>query len=148
MTSDDNNKTTRARSVTRPGPARPLRHAPRCWIARTWVISRARWVGSTSTTPTAPRTMEDPVGDPAPAIIGPRIDRDGRATTTPAGWATYAQAGQNYGYTLLWVLLLLIPVLIVNQEMVVRFGRGHRGSGTPGLINERFGRGWGLVLRR
>jgi len=38
------------------------------------------------------------------------------------GVATYAQAGQNYGYSLLWVLLLLIPVLIVNQEMVVRLG--------------------------
>jgi len=26
-------------------------------------------------------------------------------------------AGQNFGYTLLWTLPLLIPVLIVNQEM-------------------------------
>jgi len=56
--------------------------------------------------------------------------------------ATYAQAGQNYGYTLLWVLLLLIPVLIVNQEMVVRLG-AVTGVGHARLINERFGRGWG-----
>src|SRR5277367_938646 len=53
------------------------------------------------------------------AIVGPGIivmvgDNDA------GGVATYAQAGQNYGYSLLWVLLLLIPVLIVNQEMVVR----------------------------
>ena len=27
------------------------------------------------------------------------------------GVSTYAQAGQNYGTSLLWVLLLLIPVL-------------------------------------
>jgi len=38
------------------------------------------------------------------------------------GVSTYAQAGQNFGYTLLWTLPLLIPVLIVNQEMVVRLG--------------------------
>jgi Mn2+/Fe2+ NRAMP family transporter len=58
------------------------------------------------------------------------------------GVATYAQAGQNYGYSLLWVLLLLIPVLIVNQEMVVRLG-AVTGVGHARLINERFGRGWG-----
>jgi Mn2+/Fe2+ NRAMP family transporter len=58
------------------------------------------------------------------------------------GVATYAQAGQNYGYTLLWVLLLLVPVLIVNQEMVVRLG-AVTGAGHARLINERFGRFWG-----
>jgi Mn2+/Fe2+ NRAMP family transporter len=75
------------------------------------------------------------------AILGPGIivmvgDNDA------GGVATYAQAGQNYGYSLLWVLLLLIPVLIVNQEMVVRLG-AVTGVGHARLINERFGRGWG-----
>src|ERR1700691_1161235 len=75
------------------------------------------------------------------AIIGPGIivmvgDNDA------GGVSTYAQAGQNYGYSLLWVLLLLIPVLIVNQEMVVRLG-AVTGVGHARLINERFGRGWG-----
>ncbi|MFI9271445.1 NRAMP family divalent metal transporter [Kitasatospora sp. NPDC052896] len=75
------------------------------------------------------------------AIIGPGIivmvgDNDA------GGVATYAQAGQNYGYSLLWVLLLLIPVLIVNQEMVVRLG-AVTGVGHARLINERFGRFWG-----
>jgi Mn2+/Fe2+ NRAMP family transporter len=59
------------------------------------------------------------------------------------GVSTYAQAGQNYGYSLLWTLLLLIPVLIVNQEMVVRLG-AVTGVGHARLINERFGRFWGL----
>ncbi|MGC7322690.1 divalent metal cation transporter, partial [Mycobacteroides abscessus subsp. massiliense] len=36
----------------------------------------------------------------------------------------------------------LIPVLIVNQEMVVRLG-AVTGVGHARLINERFGRGWG-----
>jgi Mn2+/Fe2+ NRAMP family transporter len=58
------------------------------------------------------------------------------------GVATYAQAGQNYGTSLLWVLLLLVPVLIVNQEMVVRLG-AVTGVGHARLIIERFGRGWG-----
>ncbi len=75
------------------------------------------------------------------AIVGPGLivmvgDNDA------GGVSTYAQAGQNYGYSLLWVLLLLIPVLIVNQEMVVRLG-AVTGVGHARLINERFGRFWG-----
>src|SRR5579872_276405 len=59
------------------------------------------------------------------------------------GVSTYAQAGQNYGTSLLWVLLLLVPVLIVNQEMVVRLG-AVTGVGHGRLIFERFGRFWGI----
>ncbi len=75
------------------------------------------------------------------AIVGPGLivmvgDNDA------GGVATYAQAGQNYGYSLLWVLLLLMPVLIVNQEMVVRLG-AVTGVGHARLINERFGKFWG-----
>ncbi|MBV9796518.1 MAG: divalent metal cation transporter [Solirubrobacterales bacterium] len=75
------------------------------------------------------------------AIIGPGLivmvgDNDA------GGVATYSQAGQNYGTSLLWVLLLLVPVLIVNQEMVVRLG-AVTGVGHARLINERFGRFWG-----
>src|ERR1700733_10282588 len=75
------------------------------------------------------------------AIVGPGLivmvgDNDA------GGVATYVQAGQNYGYSLLWVLLLLIPVLVVNQEMVVRLG-AVTGVGHARLINERFGKGWG-----
>ena len=71
------------------------------------------------------------------AIVGPGIivmvgDNDA------GGVSTYAQAGQNYHTTLLWTLLLLIPVLIVNQEMVVRLG-AVTGVGHARLINERFG---------
>jgi NRAMP (natural resistance-associated macrophage protein)-like metal ion transporter len=49
---------------------------------------------------------------------------------------------RTYGPSLLWVLLLLVPVLIVNQEMVVRLG-AVTGVGHARLINERFGRFWG-----
>jgi Mn2+/Fe2+ NRAMP family transporter len=75
------------------------------------------------------------------AIVGPGLivmvgDNDA------GGISTYAQSGQNYGYTLLWVLLLLVPVLIVNQEMVVRLG-AVTGVGHARLIMERFGKFWG-----
>jgi Mn2+/Fe2+ NRAMP family transporter len=58
------------------------------------------------------------------------------------GVATYAQAGQNYGTRLLWTLVLLIPVLYVNQEMVARLG-AVTGVGHARLIFERFGKFWG-----
>jgi NRAMP (natural resistance-associated macrophage protein)-like metal ion transporter len=58
------------------------------------------------------------------------------------GVATYTQAGQNYGMNLLWTLMLLIPVLYVNQEMVLRLGAVAR-VGHARLIFERFGKFWG-----
>jgi Mn2+/Fe2+ NRAMP family transporter len=58
------------------------------------------------------------------------------------GVATYTQAGQNYGMNLLWTLALLIPVLYVNQEMVLRLGAVTR-VGHARLIFERFGKFWG-----
>jgi NRAMP (natural resistance-associated macrophage protein)-like metal ion transporter len=75
------------------------------------------------------------------AILGPGLivmvgDNDA------GGVATYVQAGQNYGLSLLWTLPLLIPVLVVNQEMVVRLG-AVTGVGHARLIFERFGRFWG-----
>jgi NRAMP (natural resistance-associated macrophage protein)-like metal ion transporter len=75
------------------------------------------------------------------AIVGPGLivmvgDNDA------GGVSTYAQAGQDFGYSLLWTLVLLIPVLIVNQEMVVRLG-AVTGVGYARLITERFGRFWG-----
>jgi NRAMP (natural resistance-associated macrophage protein)-like metal ion transporter len=76
------------------------------------------------------------------AVLGPGIivmvgDNDAGGVTT------YSQAGQDYGYSLLWTLLLLIPVLIVNQEMVVRLG-AVTGVGHARLIKERFGRFWAV----
>ena len=75
------------------------------------------------------------------AIVGPGLivmvgDNDAGA------FSTYSQAGQNYGTALLWTLLLLIPVLYVNQEMVLRLG-AVTGVGHARLILERFGRFWG-----
>jgi Mn2+/Fe2+ NRAMP family transporter len=57
-------------------------------------------------------------------------------------FGTYTQAGQDYGTALLWTLVLLVPVLYVNQEMVLRLGTV-TGVGHARLILERFGRFWG-----
>ncbi|PKU23125.1 NRAMP family divalent metal transporter [Telmatospirillum siberiense] len=75
------------------------------------------------------------------AILGPGLivmvgDNDAGA------FGTYTQAGQNYGTALLWTLLLLVPVLYVNQEMVLRLGVVAR-VGHARLILERFGKFWG-----
>jgi NRAMP (natural resistance-associated macrophage protein)-like metal ion transporter len=75
------------------------------------------------------------------AILGPGLivmvgDNDAGA------FSTYAQAGQNYGTSLLWTLALLIPVLYVNQEMVLRLG-AVAGVGHAKLILRRFGKFWG-----
>src|ERR1700730_10638150 len=75
------------------------------------------------------------------AIVGPGLivmvgDNDAGA------FSVYGQAGQNYGTRLLWTFLLLIPVLYINQEMVLRLG-AVTGVGHARLILERFGRFWG-----
>jgi Mn2+/Fe2+ NRAMP family transporter len=74
------------------------------------------------------------------AIMGPGIivmigDNDAGA------YQTYGQAGQQYGYTMLWVIFLLLPVLVICQEMVVRLGIV-TGVGHARLIRERFGKFW------
>jgi Mn2+/Fe2+ NRAMP family transporter len=75
------------------------------------------------------------------AILGPGLivmvgDNDAGA------FGTYTQAGQNYGTSLLWTLVLLVPVLYVNQEMVLRLG-AVTGIGHARLILERVGKFWG-----
>lgn len=75
------------------------------------------------------------------AIVGPGLivlvaDNDA------GGLSVYAQAGQDYGTSLVWVLVLLAPVLFINQEMAARLG-AVTGAGHARLIFERFGRWWG-----
>ncbi|HEV2370857.1 MAG TPA: divalent metal cation transporter, partial [Streptosporangiaceae bacterium] len=70
---------------------------------------------------TSPRRGRSAVLKTLLAIVGPGLivrvgDNDAGA------FATYGQAGQNNGTKLLWTLLLLVPVLYVNQEMVLRLG--------------------------
>lgn len=98
-------------------------------------------LGTINADDSAPRTGLSAKLKTLLAIVGPGLivlvgDNDAGA------FATYGQAGQNYGPKLLWTLLLLVPVLYVNQEMVLRLG-AVTGVGHARLILERFGKFWG-----
>src|SRR5580704_9749382 len=71
------------------------------------------------------------------AILGPgfitaNVDND------PGGILTYSQAGAEFGYSLLWVLIPTTIALIVVQEMAARMGAS-TGKGLSDLIREEFG---------
>jgi len=73
-------------------------------------------------------------------IMGPGIivmvgDNDAGGVTT------YAQAGEAFGYSLLWLFPILLVVLYVAQEMVGRLG-AVTGIGHGKLLRARFGRFW------
>jgi Mn2+/Fe2+ NRAMP family transporter len=74
------------------------------------------------------------------AVLGPGIVvmvADNDAGTI----SVFAQAGQNHGMRLLWVLAALCPALYITQEMVARLG-AVTGSGHARLTLERFGKLW------
>ena len=71
-----------------------------------------------------------------PGLIVMVADNDAGAVST------YTQAGAQYGTSLLWVLLLLLPVTYFVQEMVARLGIA-TGEGLAAMIYQRFGAWWG-----
>ena len=98
-------------------------------------------LGTISLNDHAPRTTLSAKFKTLLAVVGPGLivmvgDNDAGA------FSTYGQAGQVYGTKLLWTLILLIPVLYVNQEMVLRLG-AVTGVGHARLIMSRFGKFWG-----
>lgn len=76
------------------------------------------------------------------AILGPGVIA-GAAGNDAGGVATYSQAGAQFGYDLLWVLVLITVSLAVVQEMSARLGAA-TGRGLLDLIRERYGIGWAL----
>ena len=71
----------------------------------------------------------------------PRPDRDGRRQRCRRLQHLWPGRPELWHH-LLWTLLLLVPVLYVNQEMVARLG-AVTGVGHARLILERFGKFWG-----
>src|SRR5215475_5681376 len=67
-----------------------------------------------------------------PGFITANVDND------PGGILTYSQAGAEFGYSLLWVLIATTIALIVIQEMAARMG-AITGKGLSDLIREEFG---------
>ena len=131
--------TLHALALTGPGGARPPRATAHLDSAHTGDIIGA--FGTIAETDTGARRGWRRRLLTLAAIVGPGLivmvgDNDAGA------FGTYTEAGQNYGTSLLWTLLLLVPVIYVNQEMVLRLG-AVTGVGHARLIFQRFGRFWG-----
>ncbi|MEA3494174.1 MAG: Nramp family divalent metal transporter [Candidatus Margulisiibacteriota bacterium] len=73
-------------------------------------------------------------------ILGPGLIA-AIAGNDAGGTATYSIVGANYGYHMLWMLLLVGISLIVIQEMCARMGVV-TGKGLSDLIREEFGVRW------
>jgi NRAMP (natural resistance-associated macrophage protein)-like metal ion transporter len=71
------------------------------------------------------------------SVIGPGIIT-ANADNDVGGILTYSQAGAQFGYTLLWLLVPVTIALVVTQEMCARMGVV-TGKGLADLIRENFG---------
>jgi Mn2+/Fe2+ NRAMP family transporter len=70
----------------------------------------------------------------------------GLSDDDPPGITTYSVLGTNYGYQLLWVLLLSVVALIAFHSLAARMGVA-TGQGVIGLIRDRYGpRAGGAVM--
>ena len=65
-------------------------------------------------------------------LLGPGLIT-GAADDDPSGIATYSQVGAQFGYTLLWTMLLIYPFMTSIQEISARLGRV-TGRGIAGNI--------------
>src|SRR5258708_10536256 len=74
------------------------------------------------------------------SLLGPGIVT-ASAGNDAGGVATYANAGAQYGYGMIWTMVLLIPALAVVQEMCARMG-AVTGKGLTDLIREEFSLRW------
>lgn len=70
------------------------------------------------------------------SVIGPGIIA-GTADNDAGGIATYSVAGALFGFSLLWILPIVILVLAITQEMGARLGIVS-GKGLAALIRENF----------
>jgi Mn2+/Fe2+ NRAMP family transporter len=71
------------------------------------------------------------------AALGPGIVA-AAAGNDAGGVSTYSVDGASFGYTMLWMILVMTFSLVVVQEMAARMG-AVTGKGFAALIRERFG---------
>src|ERR1700734_1522241 len=71
------------------------------------------------------------------SIVGPGIIT-ANADNDVGGILTYSQAGAQFGYSLLWLLVPIPIAVVVVQEMCARMG-AVTGKGLADLIRENFG---------
>ena len=77
-------------------------------------------------------------------ILGPGLIATS-AGNDAGGIATYSSAGAQFGYELIWVMIVLTLSFAVVQEMCARLGAA-TGRGLLDLIRERFGIGLTLFV--
>ena len=70
------------------------------------------------------------------ALLGPGLIA-ANAGNDAGGITTWSVIGSRYGYSMVWILVLITPVLAVVQEMNARIGVV-TGRGLAGLIRENF----------
>jgi Mn2+/Fe2+ NRAMP family transporter len=71
------------------------------------------------------------------AVVGPGL-LAGLSDDDPAGITTYSVLGADYGYQLLWVLLLSTVALVLFHDLAARMGVA-TGQGLLGLVRDRYG---------
>jgi Mn2+/Fe2+ NRAMP family transporter len=71
------------------------------------------------------------------AVVGPGL-LAGLSDDDPAGITTYSVLGADYGYQLLWVLLLSTVALVMFHALAARMGVV-TGQGLIGLVRQRYG---------
>jgi NRAMP (natural resistance-associated macrophage protein)-like metal ion transporter len=75
------------------------------------------------------------------AVLGPGVITM-VADNDAGGISTYAVTGSKYGFSLLWVFFILVPMVYYVQEMTVRLGSVTK-RGYAEAIFDGFGRFWG-----
>src|SRR6266567_986816 len=74
------------------------------------------------------------------SLLGPGLIA-ANAGNDAGGIATYSSVGAQFGYSLLWAMVLTAAALIMVQEMAARMGAA-TGKGLADLIRENFGPRW------
>ncbi len=69
-------------------------------------------------------------------IIGPGVIT-GAADDDPSGIATYTQAGAKFGYSQLWTMIFMLPLMVATQEACARIGAA-TGKGLAAVIKKYY----------
>ena len=86
----------------------------------------------------------NPVGDARESerglleTLGPGLIT-GAADDDPSGIATYSQVGAQFGFSLLWTMIVTFPLMVAIQEICGRLGR-ITGTGVAASLGKRYPR--------
>jgi NRAMP (natural resistance-associated macrophage protein)-like metal ion transporter len=86
---------------------------------------------ASATDPFVPPTKPRLLGIFGPGLITGASDDD------PSGIATYSQAGAQFGFNSLWLMLFSYPLMAVTQEISARIGRT-TGRGLAGNLRQHY----------